>query len=209
MEPKIVIVNKDNMSLKELEKNTMKALLFSTNRTLDNYDNVIIQKENGVVKGVFASKYIEKGTIITRFPVHYFTVKTSENTYDFYPSPQVLNAGLSARLECHNCTFHIRGIYGICGDPAINNDIRYAGHLIRNNFQILTPENSEYDKDQERIFNEFVLKQNCIIIFDENNIEAGIFIIAIRDIAKDEELFIHNDYAFVQEYSKAINNQKK
>jgi hypothetical protein len=182
MEPKVIIVNKDNMSLKDMKRITMMGILFSTNRTLENYDNVDIRKENGIVTGVFASKYIEMGSVITLFPAHYFTVKTAENTHDFYPSLQVLNAGLSARLECHPLTFHIKGNFGICGDPAINNDTRYAGHLIRNNFRILAPENSEYDPEQERVYNEHTVMQNSAITFDKNNLYAGVFVVAMRNI---------------------------
>jgi hypothetical protein len=180
MEPKIVVVNKDNMSLNDLKRTIIMSALFSANRTLENYDNVVIQKENGIVTGVFANKYIEKGSVITRFPAHYFTVKTAENVYDFYPSPHVLKAGLSARPECHALTFHVGGIFGICGDPAINNNTTYAGHLIRNNFQILTPENSEYDFDQERVHNEHATMQNSAITF--NNLSAGVYVIATRNI---------------------------
>ncbi len=208
MEPDIIIVSHGDDSPEETEKVKLMAQLFSALRTLNNYNDVEIRKVDGKVVGVFASKYVEKGTILTRFPAHYFCVFKPGNRFDSYPSNIVKNMGFEFIDDCHRCTFMINEKYGISGDPRINDDTRFAGHLIRNKFQIFSPENCEYDADQERVHNEHFMDQNSAIVFDDSNISYGVFVVALRDIAAGEELFVINDYEYAREYSKAFHKKK-
>lgn len=208
MEPDIIIVQHGDNSPEEIEKTTLMSQLFFALRTPNKYDDIEVRKVDGKVAGVFANKYIEKGTVVTRFPAHYFCVFKPDNKFDSYPSNVVKNNGFEFIDDCHGYTFMINEKYGISGDPRINDDTRFAGHLIRDKLQIFSPENCEYDADQERVHNEHAVTQNSAIKFDDNNPKNGVFVESTRGINAGEELFIHNDYEYAREYSKAFHKKK-
>lgn len=208
MEPDIIIVSRGEMSPEEKEMVIVRTQLFSALRTLNKYDDIEIRKTDGKVVGVFANKYIEERTILTRFPAHYFCEFKSENEFNPHPSNIVKSKGFMFVDECHGCTFRINEKYGISGDPRINDDTRFAGHLIREKTQLFSQENCEYNEDQERLYNEHHMPQNTAITFYDNDLSHGVFVVAMRDIAAGEELFVQNEYEYVREYSKVFHKKK-
>lgn len=168
-----------------------------------------IRKSNIDGRGLFATRDINKGEIVTYYPEHLNIVN---NNISFLPSDiidSMIKVGDFKFLEeCHKNSIEPddlplliakklkRYVLGTrIGNPYIYDDLKYVGHMI-NDGAYIAPNITPTEDDIKRYIIGSCMKLNCGLSTDN--------VIAIRDIKKDEEIL--TNYGF--KYWLDINEKK-
>jgi len=173
--------------------------LFSTLKVYTIYLNrtyVSTSKIDG--NGLFASRKIKKGEIITFYPPHYILHYKNGNHYPNCPVNQldsdiVKEKQLKFNESIFRYRFNINSEYSICGDPRITDCPTFLGHMINDGARGHSTRKNYNHKDEE-IYNK--------ILFFVNNSYAQyvgnsyMVIIASKDIEKDEEILMPYGYDY-------------
>lgn len=158
------------------------------------YDETTIIKEFHVApskvhgQGLFASKFIRKGELITFFPKH-FVIKYDNN----YTGKIILDKQLSESFARTYCTSYYMNHYRfncpdgskIIGIPDINDDPRYLGHMINDPATNFT--------SHDAYIEDVASKVNADFWYFTND-EIGI--VSLRDIEPDDEIFVSYTYSY-------------
>ena len=146
-------------------------------------DNVELKQSNipGAGRGVFATKNIKVGDLITFYPADYICYKYKTGEYIILTSEIAHKAG----YKDTDCNFEyclrVDNNYSVIGDPRICNNNTYIGHLINDGY---LP--SKTDTSVEYYLNSSK-KSNCCF-HSINGLQM--VIIATKDINIGEELYI-------------------
>lgn len=152
-------------------------------------------------KGVFASKNIQKGEVVTFYGVDIVLLKLGERMIPQYSSRFLETYDEKAReefsgkegvmLQVDDCCFNV---------SHFSDDNDYLGHMINDSFtgNVRKMSQGEYNKD-------YLKRINCCI--EPTRYKLKSIVIATRDIKKDEELVTH--YGFSHWKAGLYNKNKK
>jgi UTP-glucose-1-phosphate uridylyltransferase len=132
--------------------------------------------------GIFTTRNISKCEIITFYPGDYICYKKPK-------TEEIIKLGeITQKLGYKNTQYNneyglmMCNKYSICGEPSIRDNPTYLGHLINDGYK---PSISDTEND-------YIIKStsyaNCEIIIINGGLHCAI--IALRDIKKDEELYL-------------------
>ena len=129
---------------------------------------------SGAGMGVFATTQIPAGEIITLYPAHTWVWSEAEGTVGYGPRCDV-----RYRMSMPNT---YGGIAEIAGDPAKTADPLLLGHMLNDGFKCAGPTAAQVDLYYK------LAERKCNVTFDSPG--RIVYVVATRDIAQDEELFV-------------------
>ena len=148
-------------------------------------------------KGVFASRDIKEGELITFYPAHYVVMTPSDQDPNTNKEFGVLNSSFTNNKDLTDFlrvtyTFNIDENIGICGDPTITESTDFLGHMINDGCRghYTKIPNPKDIKLYETITK---LKRNSVIHLER---DAITFVVASCDIKKDDEILISYGYPY-------------
>lgn len=148
-------------------------------------NNVELKNSNIHGRGVFATKHIKSGEVITLYPGDLLNNKISNNNkLESFCQAAVEYAGNNNLLIQDYC-FEINKTYRIYGCPNMVNDPAYLGHMC----------NDGADGSQLKNIYENISKERCNAEY-KNIIDCCIAIIAINDINIGDEILVTYGYDY-------------
>lgn len=174
----------------------------------DNIDNVEVKSSPVHGKGVFATKNIKEGDLITLYPGDIVAYIPDANGKDknhlvlpFY-SERMEKANSEASNKKENIydlyssyKYNVNDHYTIIGCPEFTDNPSYCGHLIN--------DRCDFDKITPEIYSKLsLLKTNSKFV----NIarDSHVVIVARRDIVKGEEIFISYGVGYWETHLKRL-----
>lgn len=195
-----------NNSNEVVEYSSMKDYLISeANTIIENFTMATLSKINNCKnrsrigksqihgKGLFANCDIKKGEIITYYPAHYVIIKPNgykiiDGKIERISIPSSISIG-TEHNECY--TFVIDENLSICGDPEDISNSDFLAHMANDGIKYKSKNSNRTAKE---IYNDLAFKRNnsAIELLDP----SCIYIRAIKDINKDEEITTPYGYQF-------------
>lgn len=160
------------------EETRVEILLSNTDILSGKINKVYISKSEYHGNGVFASRDIKRGEIITLYP----------STYIFIGDKMITNLTNIEKKE-RQITFDIKQRYTyafdnnfmICGHPLALEDPSFVGHMVNDGVSLRSEKHSS-------LYNSVAPRKNNSIYYDIMNVCCAI--VATRDIQKDEEVLV-------------------
>lgn len=139
-------------------------------------------------KGVFATKDIKKGDIITYYPAHYI----QPSSFPLFLTPHEHTKGDSPNDEyLYNS---LKGDYSITGHPELINNPYMLGHIVNDGCdEVLKREDETFGKWAGRYLLNVSSRRNSRF----TELDSGLIAItALKDIKKDEEISVAYDIQY-------------
>ena len=150
-------------------------------------------------KGVFAAKDIKKGQDITIYPPHY-VITYPKRIWECKPNSlcHIMTSDFAEKIAIdehvrNNYSFLINDQIKIVGSPEITDKSCFLGHMINDGAKSHSTKSNYNEKDHDIYIRISLLKRNVVFNIKNDNI---VFITAIKDIAKDEEILITYNYNY-------------
>jgi SET domain-containing protein len=185
--------------------------LFETTDSGKGLDKVYVKESKIHGLGVFAKKHIKKGSLITYYPAHYAIAFVEgrkngekERNIRIMPSQTVMKRGLTFDAEYLPYMTDINSYYSICGDPRINDNPGFLGHMMNDCAVGHSTLDNYNPKDEEVYMNVVLHKVNAFIKYDPNP-TCTVTVTAHKDIKKDEEVLT----AYGYHYWTQVNSMRK
>lgn len=142
--------------------------------------------------GLFSTRDISKGEMITFYPAHYairYGEQRPDGKYTVQASCALCTRDKSLREHITSNKYALEvnseehGKYTIYGDPEFSNDVMYLAHFINDG-------GKPGDSKKSKLLYEFVSleKQNCAFV---NLGGFAVAVVAMQDIQADAEFFVH------------------
>lgn len=181
-------------------------------------NSVMLKKSSIHGNGVFATRNIRKGEILTLYPAHYIFTKSDEEKY------LTSQTAASRQLKCSDeikksYSTMLNDYYMIVGDPRIHNKSGFIGHMCNDG---QTHNLTEYNKETEDEY-KINTPKTCnaaiecrpfesLFIHDPSegrtyNNTLSMFIMAIRDIKEGEEILVPYGFHYWIQYNRRKNNE--
>ena len=136
-----------------------------------NLNKIICKKSQIHGNGIFAKKYIKQGEIITMYPSDYLEY----NTHKFI-NELAFNRGFYEMDASIDYAFSIDSKYIIYGEPLMNTDTNYMGHLINEAYKPLeTDSKMDYQINSDNLSNcyFYIINGLHLVIIAKQNINIG------------------------------------
>lgn len=176
--------------------------LFDTTDSGEGPNKVYIKESKIHGLGVFAKKYIKKGSLITYYPAHYAVAfvegrKNGERSREIsiIPSKTVKARKLEFKEEYLPYMTDINSYYSICGDPRIHDNPGFLGHMM-NDCAVGHSTLDNYNPKDEKVYMIVTMHKLNALIKYEPNPTCTVVVEAHRDIKKDEEVLTAYGYHY-------------
>ena len=170
------------------------ALIYMTDNPYPlKYNNIEIRKSEIHGNGVFATKDIEKNTIVTFYPAH--CIKYNDEKDNIGRNKHIFPVKKFFEVD-NNYTINVNETYSIIGDPKNVNNPLLLGHMINDSQSLKIEINNETLENIKNKISEYLLKSNnnCMTV---HNKESGIcYIKTTKNIKKDEELLMSYQFPY-------------
>lgn len=166
----------------------LKTMFSRTDHGLNKPNNVILKDSEIHGKGVFASKDIKQGELITYYPAHYVLANIEDNEV-LVPGEQVKSRGLKFnRTIKESYSAELTRYYYVCGDPRLKNKTAFLGHMCNDGATHNCMENDddaedEYDKNVGRYCNAIIKKKPLMP-------DLSVRVVSLKNIKEGEEILV-------------------
>lgn len=183
------------------------------------YSDIKISKSTKHGLGVFATKNIPKGVIITLYPIDAFQLLEDDDEYHYvYQNNNdkfISNYGEYLNIYTLSGNSSLVGEFGITGDPNKINNKLFIGHMINdsigNCYQNIPLSELESNNDlTDSIINKYSCMENINCSLEMLPDIPLAYVITERDIKKGEELLTSygEKYWYCHEYHNKISSYR-
>lgn len=151
--------------------------------------------------GVFATRDINKGELITYYPAHYVMLypekgeKYTKVKYGVLGGITVSRKNLAVPENLRDYEFEINSYYSIAGDPRIYDNLTYVGHMINDGARGHSTLDNYNPQDEELYKIVVKAKCNAVLQFEQNGL-LSVKVTAIKNIKKGEEILAPYGYEY-------------